>query len=138
MDRLEYLIRPATADDEDFVVGSWLDSWRTSRYAGVIRNNDYYIVTRTLIEDLFARGAKTFVADTGKSLLGFAVGEVKDGKTVLHYVYVKDPFLRRGVEETLVDALPGEKPGFLTFYLHRFGKLKAWRHAPEMARRKSL
>jgi GNAT superfamily N-acetyltransferase len=115
-----------------------MDSWRTSRYAGVVRNNDYYTVTRSVIEDLLARGAVVLVADAGPSLLGFACGEEKDGVTVMHYIYVKDPFHGFGVEEKLLEALPGRKPGFFTFFLHRLGKLKAWRHAPEIARRKSL
>jgi hypothetical protein len=133
-----FTIRPMTADEVPWVFDSWLNSWRMSRYAGIVRNNDYYATTRTAIEDLIARGAQILVADAGPTLLGWICGEVKNGTTVHHYCYVKDPYLQLGIEESLLAALPGVKPGFFTFYQHRLGKDRVWRHAPEMARRKTL
>ena len=119
---------------------SWLKDWRTSKWAGVIPNHMYFETQRVLIEDLLARGAKVKVAyPTGREdvILGWACSELKEGKCVLHYLYTKDPFLGLGVSTLLLASLPGEKPGFLT---HRIqGKeFREWRHAPEMARRKSL
>jgi GNAT superfamily N-acetyltransferase len=134
----EFVIRRAVAEDIPFVFSSWLDSWRTSRWAGVVRNNDYYATTRAVIEDLLARGALLLVAEAHGTLLGFICGEEKDGTTVQHYLYVKDPFHGFGVEERLADALPGRKPGFFTFYQYRLSKSKAWKWAPEIARRKTL
>lgn len=134
----DYTVRPATADDIPFVFDSWLNSWRTSKWAGVVRNCDYYSTTRSVIEDLIARGAVLLVADAGPTLLGWVCAEEKDGRAVLHYLYTKDAYLRLGVEERLLDAVPGVKPGFFTFYLHRFAKSVGWSFAPEIARRKSL
>ncbi len=134
----EYVIRKAVAHDVPFLMDAWLNSWRGSRYAGVIPNNQYYDVTRSVIEDLIARGTTLLVADAGKTLLGFSAGEEKDGVTVLHFCFVKDVYLRRGIEEKLIDALPGTKPGFFTFFQHRLGKQSGWRWAPEIARRKTL
>ena len=133
-----YSVRKAIAHDVPFIMASWLSSWRTSRYAGCIRNCDYFSITRSLIEDLIARGATLIVADAGDTLLGWACGEVKDDQTVLHYVYVKDPFLRRGIEDRLLESLPGVKPGWFTFYQDRLEKAPGWKHTPEMARRKTL
>lgn len=122
------------------VFDSWLKSWRTSKFAGVIPNNLYFEVQRTLIEDLINRGAKVFIAhptDLPDVILGWACGEEKEGKTVLHYLYTKDPFLGMGVADKLLASLPGAKPGFITHRLQ--GKeYKEWRHTPEIARRKSL
>ncbi len=134
----ELTIRKAVANDVPFIMSGWLNSWRTSKHAGVIPNHLYYDTTRTLIEDLIARGAILIVAEVQGVLLGFAAGEVKDGKTVLHYCYCKDVFHRTGVEDKLIAALPGEKPGWFTFYQNRIGALKEWRWAPEIARRKTL
>jgi hypothetical protein len=131
-------VRPWCEDDARFVYQTWLDSWRTSRYAGVIPNNLYYETTRTAIEDLIGRGATVIVAELDGELLGFACGEVKDGKKVHHYTYVKDPFLRKGVEERLLASLPGDRPGWFTFAQTRFLKDKQWKHAPEIARRQKL
>lgn len=122
----------------EFVYHSWLNSWRQSKYAGVITNNRYYDTTREAIEQLIARGAQVVVAELDGELLGFSCAEVKDGKMVHHYTYVKDPFLRKGVEERLLAALPGSTPGWFTFAQSAFLKDKQWKHAPEMARRLTL
>lgn len=124
--------------ESGFVYDSWLQSWRESKWAGVIPNNLFYGTTRTTIDELIGRGATVLVAELNGELLGFTVGEVKDGKTVHHYTYVKDPFLGRGLEERLLAALPGTKPGWFTFAQSRFLKDKQWKHAPEMARRQKL
>jgi hypothetical protein len=84
------------------------------------------------------RGARVIVAEHSGEILGWTCGEVKDGLTVHHYTYCKDPFLGKGLEERLLAALPGEKPGFFTFAQQRFLKDKQWQHAPEMARRLTL
>lgn len=121
-----------------FVYNNWLNTWRASKFAGVIPNNLYYETTRTAIDELIGRGAKVIVAELNGELLGFACGEVKDGKTVHHYTYVKDPFLGHGLEEALLAQLPGVKPGWFTYASERFLKDKQWKHAPEMARRQKL
>ena len=115
-----------------------MNSWRTSRWAGVTPNHLYYSTMRELIEGLLARGAKILVVDSGKTVKGWLCYEVKDGRIVLHYLYCKDIYHQSGVEQALLDAVPAEKPGWFTFYLHRFAKDRLWQHAPEMARRKNL
>lgn len=122
------------------VFDSWLKSWRTSKWAGVIPNNLYFETQRTLIEDLIARGATILIAHpSGRPdiILAWACGEVKEGKTVLHYLYTKDPFIGLGLPTLLLNALPGDKPGFITHKLS-LKETKEWRHTPEIARRKSL
>lgn len=134
---MKYEIRPFRADDLDYVYDSWLNQWRASRWAGVVPNHLYYPTQRALIDGLIARGAVILVADEGRTLLGWACGEVKDGRTVLHYARTKDPYAQWEIDRALVAALPGEKPGFLTHWLPRYAK-DGWTHAPEMARRKDL
>lgn len=133
-----YTIRPWTPDDVDFVFANWLNSWRKSRYAGVYRNCDYYQMQRSVIEDLVGRGAVINVADAGPTLLGFACGEVKEGVCVCHYVFVKDVYHNLGIDDALLNSLPGSKPGYFSFMLPLFSKDRVWSHTPEMARRKHL
>ena len=137
---MEILIRKRISTDLPFIFDSWMKSWRISKWAGTIPNHLYFETQRVLIEDLIARGAWIVVAyPTGQldTIIGWACCEQKDDKCVLHYVYVKDPYMNLGVVEKLLDALPGRKPGYLT---HKIGvkELKEWRHTPEMARRKDL
>lgn len=137
---MEILVRDRTPDDLSMVFDSWLKSWRTSKWAGVIPNHLYFATQRAAIEELLLRGAVIKVAHpSGRPdiILGWACGEEKEGKTVLHYLYTKDPFLGLGIPALLIGALPGDKPGFVTHKLP-LKELKDWRHTPEMARRKSL
>lgn len=132
--------RDRKAEDLPFIFDSYLKSWRISKHAGTIPNHLYYEVQRTCLEDLLGRGAKTVVAypeGHPDAILGWAVGEVKDGKCVIHYVYIKDSYVGFAVADHLLAALPGTKPGFYTHKLY-LASLRDWVHAPEMARRKSL
>jgi hypothetical protein len=137
---VKVLTRALKAEDVPMIFDSWLKSWRGSKYAGVIPNNRYYEIQRELIEGLVMRGATFSVAypeAMDDVILGWACSEVKEGKTVLHYLYVKDPFLGQGITEALLGSRPGEKPGFITHKLQE-KLLKDWRWVPEMARRKTL
>lgn len=121
----------------DFLFDSWLQSWRTSPYAGVVPNHLYYEVHRVLIEDLLARGAMVVVATPRSDqsrIEGWACSEVKDGVTVLHYLYTRG---NATLIDPLLDALPGSKPGFITHSLPD-PRFRTWRWVPEMARRKDL
>lgn len=137
---MEILVRERTAEDLPMVFDSWLKSWRMSKWAGCIPNHLYFETQRVLIEDLIGRGAKITVAyPSGRPdvILGWACGEEKEGKTVLHYLYTKDPFIGLGIPALLLASLPGGQPGFITHRLP-LKEVKEWRHVPEMARRKSL
>lgn len=137
---MKILTRDRRPEDLAMVFDSYLKSWRVNKAAGTIPNHLYYETQRTLLEDLIARGSTVCVAyPEGRDdvILGWACAEVKEGKTVLHYLYTKDPFIGLGIPDLLLAALPGDKPGFLTHKLP-LKELKEWRHTPEMARRKSL
>lgn len=131
-------IRSAKPEDMDFVMSNWKRSWRVSPWAGCIRNDEYYASISSTIEGLVARGAEILVAELGGRLLGFICSEqLEDGACCVHYIYVKDPFIRMGIGEKLVDAAPGSKPGFFTFRYHQVcDACKGFKHAPEIARRK--
>lgn len=141
---MEVLVRDRKPEDLPLVFDSYLRSWRLNKSAGTIPNHLFFEVQRTLLEDLLSRGATLKVAyPEGHEdlILGWALGEVKEGKCVLHYLYVKDPYLEKNsglrLPEVLLESLPGAKPGFFT---HRqyLKETKEWKHTPEMARRKSL
>lgn len=76
-----------------FVVRSWLSSFRKSDWAGPIPNNEYERIYLDTINQLLARGARVVVAcnpDNPNHILGWMCYEfTRDGKPVVHYVYVK-------------------------------------------------
>lgn len=136
--------RAAVTGDVPFIMDSWLNSWKKSPWAGVIRNNHYYAQTRGTIEDLIGRGATFEIAcrdDEPGHILGWVCREVaSSGETVIHYLYVKEPYLPFGIGSTLVGRCPGNSPGFYSFRYRQVSdackSAEGWRHAPEIARRK--
>jgi hypothetical protein len=137
------LYRTATPEDVPFVMDSWMKSWRKSPWAGCIPNNRYYDVTRDGIEQLIARGATLEIAcnpTNPKQIFGWVCRELTTDDPavcVIHYCYVKDPFLRMGVGETLVARSPGRQPGYYTYAYRQVKDScgREWKHAPEISRR---
>lgn len=133
--------RPAEADDVKFIMSSWKQSWRVSPWAGCVRNDEFFKVTRSTIEGLVLRGAEfkiAYIEKYPKRILGWVCYEVLPaGEACVHYLYVKDPYIALNIGKALVNECPGEKPGF---YTHRYRQVTdacpEWRHAPEIARRK--
>lgn len=136
----EITFRKPHQGDFKFVFDSWLRSWRTSPWAGCIPNNVYYPLTRSAIEQLVGRGAEFIVACLAKAperILGWVCYEQAGPEALVHYCYVKDPYLPLGIGEQLVGQVPGTKPGFYTYrYRQVVEACKGWRHVPEIARRK--
>lgn len=141
----EVAYRDARPDDISFIFDSWLRSWRNSPWAGIIPNNLYFALTRNVIEQLVARGAKLEVACLAADpdrILGWCCSEQTGEDAVIHYCYTKDPYLNLGINESLVARASGKKPGFYTFRYRQVvdacqpqGK-DGWHHTPEIARRK--
>lgn len=148
MSSAEIEYRGARSDDFKFIFDSWLRSWRESPWAGVIPNNLYFPLTRSTIEQLVARGAEFVIACLAadpERILGWICYEQTGPKAVVHYIYVKDPYLPLGIGDALVGQIPGQKPGFFTFRYRqvtdacqplRSKDREGWVHAPEIARRK--
>ncbi len=137
----DVIVRPVMREDINFIMSSWKRSWRVSPWAGVIRNDQYYDVMRDTIEGLVVRGA-TFqvavLASRPDRILGWSCEErLPDGLCCIHYIYVKDPYLRMGIGEKLVESAAGTKPGLYTFRTRQVAEAcQGWRHAPEVARRR--
>lgn len=136
----DIIYRPAQTEDIPFILDSWLKSWRVCDAAGTIRNDLYYATQRATIEGLIGRGAEFIVASpTNKPehILGWVCYEHNPEFALVHYLYVKDPYVRLGLQAELVERVPGPRPGAFT---HRYRQVletcKGWRHIPEIARRK--
>jgi len=135
-------IRPANPDDINFVMSTWKRTWRTSPWAGCIRNDEYFKSIGSTIEGLIARGSELLVAESESGrLLGWCCHEtLADSTCCIHYIYVKDPYISLGIGDQLVAATPGTKPGFYTFRYSQVAEAckhsEGWRHRPEIARRR--
>lgn len=138
MSRTPLSSRPSNPSDLSYIYDTWLNSWRISPYAGTVPNSLYFDTQRQTIAGLLARGASLRVVTLGAetNVVGWTCFEIKDGLTVLHYLYSSDPYLTPEISAHLVDTCLGPS-GFIT---HQQGnkRFKAWKHLPEIARRKSL
>lgn len=137
----DLIMRPATPDEMDFVLDSWLKSYKFSPWAGVQENHKYFVNQREAIEALLARGAVLTVAEWPETerVAGYICHEHKDSVDVVHYVYVKDHWRKMGVGKSLVNHVSRGGQLIYTFRT-RASKyiLPGAVFAPEIARRKCL
>jgi hypothetical protein len=131
--------RAAVASDVPFILDSWLRSFRSSPWAGVVRNDDYHETYRRTVEGLLARGARIRVlaeeADPAR-IVAWCASEQADGAPVVHYLLTRPGgrWRRRGAARHLLAELGG--PGYYTFRTPDAAHFPGWRHRPELARRK--
>lgn len=131
--------RNSQAEDLSYVYDTWLNSWRSSPWAGTVPNHLYFDTQRATIAGLLARGASVRVCHFPGSpdlVQGWCCYEVKGETTVLHYIYVADPYLEPAITQHFKDSVLGDR-GLVT---HQQCKrtFRKWKHVPEIARRKSL
>ena len=117
------VLRELREDDRPFVAKSWLESFAGSHDAGPIPMHLYRPVYRAAIAWLIGRSdSKTIVACSAENdslILGWSCGgnTSRHGK-VLHYVFVKSWYRRRGIATSLIAAL-GLAPAEPFIYTYR-------------------
>lgn len=131
--------RPSNPEDLLYVHDTWLNSWRTSPWAGCVPNHLFFDTQRATIAGLLARGASVRIchfAESPELIQGWCCFEQKEGITILHYLYAGDPFLEPAVIDHFKDTVLGNS-GFVTHQQNKKA-FRKWKHVPEIARRKSL
>lgn len=134
--------RPYGPDDVMDVAKWWIGSFRRSKWAGTTPNNKFTEYMGESIRQLLARGSKCLLAvnpDRPEQILGFIVTEkTSKDEDVVHYLFVKDIYRRRGISKALL-AEAGIKQDGTAFYTHKtaYSKHYKGRHVPEIARRKA-
>jgi GNAT superfamily N-acetyltransferase len=136
-------LRTTEPGDMRFVLDSWGKSYRVSPWAGCVPNHLFYDTFHEAVEGLLARGTKITIAcakhDPSRILGWVATETVRDGQAV-HFLYVKDPFRRRGLASHLLEQTVGTQEGrrFYTYRTRDAAYLAGpdWVFAPEIVRRK--
>ena len=99
-------IREATVDDRPFVMDSWLMSFRFSHFSGPISTKRYRKVYNEEIGELKLRaGAWVRVAynrENPDQIFGFVCFERGHKEPVIHYIYTKQAFRKRGIAKLLL------------------------------------
>jgi hypothetical protein len=137
----EVATRPVKQEDIMDVVKWWTGSFKRSKWAGVVPNNEFPKVQGELIRQLLSRGAKCTLAVNKANpaqVLGFICTErTRLNEPVVHFLFVKDYYRRHGISKLLlkVEDIPCDGSAF---YTHKtaFSKYYKAKHVPEIARRK--
>jgi len=125
----------------EYIKVSWLNSYRKSRFAGVVPNNLYSVVYTEALRQLWLRGAELFMlvnADFEQQVVAWAVVErTSDGKPVVHYAMTKPNSRRKGyIRQLLAYAgVDHKQPFYYTFKTGASRYFPAGRYVPEIARR---
>ena len=139
-------IRPPSAKDMEYIRHTWLSSYRSSPWAGVVPNNLYEHVYGETIDQLILRGMKFVVvanpADPSFLLAWLAYEESTDDSVspprrgyVIHYMFTKPTYRRLGcISQTLAHL--GIDRFFFTFRTQSSKYLKGGTFRPEIARRR--
>jgi len=113
-------IREFNEPDKNFVLNSWLKSYRDSPWAFHLDNDTYFYGHQLLIGKL-AETSKLYVAcsvDDPNEIWGWLCAEKgPPGTVVIHYVNVKQRFRKFGVAKALLQAA-GWRPGVKVWATH--------------------
>ena len=102
--------RQAEEDDMRFVRHSWVESYRTSHYAGPIPMSMYFKVYHDVVKNLMERdGVKTMIAyhkEHPSQIFGFCCYEKGYTLPLVHYIYVKSAFRQLpGVDDSFDEGI---------------------------------
>lgn len=120
---MSHLFDAPLADEWPLIFDTWARSFQKSPWAGCIPNHRYDDVSRAGISDILARrGTRVTVCyvelEPGvRRVMGYAVAEAD--RRVLHWVYVKRDYRRKGVGRALLRRVTGEWPAGPHAYTHR-------------------
>lgn len=117
----EVIIRDFQQDDLNFILSTWLKSYRLdSKFTNFIRNSVFYPWHERLIKKILAReNTRPYVACLKEDpfvILGYLITE----GPVVHFAYVKGPFRRMGIFKTMMKAaaIDLQAPGERINYTH--------------------
>lgn len=104
-------LRPYEAADHNFVLNSWLKSYRNSDFAKKIDNETYYKSHAILIASILATATTIIACDPEAHhvIYGYLCWTPNnDSPDCFHYCYVKGPFRKMGIAKVLVTSVnPG-------------------------------
>tara|TARA_R110002126_G_scaffold287977_1_gene441119 strand:- start:310 stop:711 length:402 start_codon:yes stop_codon:yes gene_type:complete len=94
------IFRPASADDMNFILNSWLKSYKDSVICENIPANIYYEEHKKTVETHIANSSIIMAVnpEDPDQIFGYCVYEAP---MTLHYMYVKYPFRKFGIGKDL-------------------------------------
>lgn len=115
------LVRRASKPDLRFITSSWLKSNRDAPMVQGIPNTVYYHYHHKILEELIPRSLVLVACDPEDTgyIYGWACAEVVDTALVVHYVYVRYDWRRKGVAKAMMDVLMDAESPPAVIHTHR-------------------
>lgn len=122
--------RPYCADDVAFVYSSWGRSYyKGSGAHKQISPDEFHSFHRPIIDKFFSRPAATVIvvhhADEPSVIIGWIAVEILQTKLMIHYIYIKATFRRRGLLWEMINRIDPVKPIVFTHLTTRFARIMA-------------
>ena len=133
--------RVAEEGDMRFIRHAWVESFRTSHYAGVIPMKIYFQLYHDIIREILERdGTRVLIAFNSShpsQIFAFLAHEAGFSLPLVHYVYVKEDFrqlpqkdssFKNGLATMLMQKIdiPGKDPFYYTFKTGIWSRLTKW------------
>ncbi len=127
------VLRPATTDDFNFIMSSWIQSYREHSNLTFEEYSKFYnhLVRRTV------ENTMTIVAcpsDSQDMIYGWLNFDLFQMKPVIHYAYVKAIYRGMGIGTKLLDSVSKDR-NFI--YTHKTKSMGAGRYCPHMIYKES-
>lgn len=106
--------------DTNFILNSWLKSYRDSPQVNRMENSAYYHEQAKIIKELLKTVNVLVACDKSDSnqIFGYLVSQRVDNTFCLHYVYVKLPFRNMGIAKMMIAARDHELGKEVGLYTH--------------------
>lgn len=112
-------MRPPMQGDIQFILSSWLKSYRNSDFANYIPNKLYYEFHEALVKQVIARSMVSILCDVEdpEHVYGYVVYEMLGDVFILHYIYIKYNYRNLGLGQKALKAVYpqfGQVESFIT------------------------
>ena len=133
----DYVTRGPTPTDLDFIVSSWLKSYRNSDFANYIPNTLYYQYHKAIVMDLLKRSLVSMVVDPEDQdhVYGYIVYEAGE-MFILHYMYIKSAFRNFGLAKSILQKA-NPQFGVEEMYLTHLDKVDIFQNSRGVIKRNS-
>ena len=113
-------MRPPMQGDIQFILSSWLKSFRNSEFANYIPNKLYYEFHGSLVKNIIARSLVSILCDVEdpEHVYGYVVYELLGDVFILHYIYIKYNFRNLGLCRTALKAVYPQFGNVESFITH--------------------
>ena len=135
---LPIAMRPATNLDLPFVFDNWRKSFRDSDFAFTLTGDVYFGLQKAKMQSALESGIAIVACspDDHDDLIGFIVSDTRpDSITVVHYLYVKWQYRKRGVAKQMLAHIKPSVPVVWTDIMPVFFDIREAKDLPYLTAR---